>query len=257
MRPQPDDDGRFDLDDLLWLIQEMPSSQSTPEELLADCGLRSIPVTDRRLARLIAQAQADGLVAIWEDDRPYVTLTPLAAERLGVQLSIDSSYWLAAGVRRQERVEIKPWEDHIEVDPERYVDPTLPEPIDVLIDAEARGELLGPGQFRLRDGSRLCVGLVLGIGAPWPRAILDAARGPCPGCGDARLARGVYCALCHAAGADGLLPRIEPDLEKDARRTSLVADLYVNLPRPKPEGTVKLRGGLGSRVKKKARGSAA
>jgi hypothetical protein len=258
--PPTDDDGPFEVDDLLWLIREM-EDQSAPshEMLLEDCAAREIPMTERRLARVIAEAAEAGLVEIWAEGALYVTLTPLAAERMGVELTIDSGRWLPRGKLYQEKLSSRPGEEWSPRDPTSYVDPTLPEPLDVLVDLETRGALIAPGHWWLRDGSTLKVGHVHGIGVEWPWALLAAPGEPCRGCGGRRLARGAYCAICHNSGVDGLLPAVEPALKKDGQVRPPAEDLYVYWPKPATPAGPKLSGGLGTKVKsrKKAKNSAA
>jgi hypothetical protein len=257
MASAPDDDGPFEIDDLLWLIREMEVSAPSHEMLLEDCRLREIPMTERRLARVVADAAESGLVEIWAEGALYVTLTPLAAERLGVELTIDSQLWIPRGKSYEEKVGLRPGEEWSPRDPTCYADPTLPEPLDVMVDVETRGALIAPGHWWLRDGTTLKVGNVVGVNQPWPWALLKEDGEPCRGCGGGRLSRATYCCVCNRSGVDGLLPAVEPALKKDTRPPA--EDLYVYWPRPAPQAGPKLSGGLGGKVKsrKKAKSSAA
>jgi hypothetical protein len=252
------DDGPFEADDLLWLICEFEhNSAPSLADLLEDCDAREIEVSRRRLATVVAEAQAAGLVEIWAEGPGYVTLTPLAAERMGVELRIDSRSWIPRGKLYTEQVGLKSWEEYCPVDPQNYIDPTLPEPLDVLVDLESRGTLLGPGEFRLRDGSTLKINQVLGIGRPWPWALLAGPGEPCRGCDGRRLSRNACCAVCHAAGVDGALPPVEPALKRPVPPPK--EDLFIHWPKPPAAAGPKLSGGLGGRAKgrKKAKMTAA
>jgi hypothetical protein len=258
MASASDDDGPFEIDDLLWLIREMEVSAPSLAQLLEDCELREIPMTGRRLARVVVKAHEEGLVAIWEGEG-YVTLTPLAAERLGVELTIDSQLWIPRGKSYEEKVGLRPGEEWSPRDPTCYADPTLPEPLDVMVDVEMRGALIAPGHWWLRDGSTLKVGNVVGVGRPWPWALLAGPGEPCRGCDGRRLSRVTYCCVCNRSGVDGLLPAVEPALKKDGQVRPPAEDLYVYWPKPSTPAGPKLSGGLGTKVKgrKMTKGSAA
>lgn len=253
-----DDDGPFEVDDLLWLIQEM-EGQSAPSlaDILDDCDGRRIVLDEPRLAAVVAEGIAARLVEVWAEGPGYVTLTPLAAERLDVELKIDSRSWIYRGKVYQEQVGVRAGEEYSPVDPRNYVDPTLPEPLDVLADNESRGALLGPSEFKLRDGSTLKINQVHGVGKPWPWALLAAPGEPCRGCDGRRLPRNAYCAVCNASGVDGKLPPIEASLKRPV--PPVVEDLFLYWPKPIESAGPKLTGGLGARTKgrKKAKTAAA
>jgi hypothetical protein len=249
-----DDDGPFDLDDLLWVLVQMPSSTCSLYELLKDCQAREIEVDARGLAELVLEGQDQDLLCVWEEAGPvgHVTLTPLAAERLNVQLDIESGQWCSRQVEWTERSG-GPDEVHWQpLDPAVHVDPTLPEPLDVLIQEEEYGALIGPGTRKLRDGSRVSPKLILGIGLQWPEAFEAALvriegdgfvllREVCRGCGSdgvswPRWKRGVYCTICDRSGVDGLFPAIEPELQSGRSRYAVPAtDLKGGTGEPPPQ----------------------
>lgn len=252
------------LDDLLWLIEEMENrAAASLADLLADCEARGIRCTPAILGRLIARGQAEGLVEIWEHEGAgYATLTPLAADRLGVRLSYESDRWFPRGQKIPDTVIREPWEVELPdvedfvsgdyrpgdehrpgrsmIDPAVYIDPSLPEPIDVIIEDEEYGTLIGPGQRRLRDGSQVVIHHVHGINARWPEALKDIvqliegdgfiiARRLCGGCHQdrtaprARYSRNSYCAICDRSGVDGKFPAIEKDLRQDGPKLTTPA----------------------------------
>lgn len=264
--PDRDDGDTLDsLDDLLWLIREMEGAISTLDQLLDDCGARQIGCTPADLSRLVAEGQARGLIEVWTSGgEGYVTLTALAADHLGVQLGAASDKWFRRGWVPPEKVSRQP--GFVDLDPTQvlsggyrpgdehrpgrkalmdrsaWIDPTLPEPIDVIVDIEEYGTLLGPGQRRLRDGSQVIVNRILGIGHPWPAAfdpIVEVIEGEgfalvrrvCRGCltdlaaPRARLPRNAYCSICDRAGVDGKMPAIERELRQDGRKAYAPADL--------------------------------
>ena len=248
------DDGTLDsVDDLLWLISEMPASVSTLDDLLADCADRRIGCTPEALARLVVAGQASGEVEVWHHGAAYVTLTPLAVERMGLRMSIEGHRFFR-GTREFPDVYRAPAREGERPDLSIYADPTLPEPLDALVASENdHGDLIGPDTRRLRDGSRVKVRIVLGVGAPWPTAL--AKDGPCRGCGGRDLPRNAYCAICQRSGVDAQMPPVEFALARDAATTPLWDCLVANIRPAEAAPRLRLKGGIGDHVaRKRARG---
>jgi hypothetical protein len=244
---------QFDLADLLWLVAEMPRTPSTPDEILDDAAARDIDLAGDRLATLLAEGQAQDLLVLWEHDRSlYATLSPLAMEQLDLQMGVCSDRFyprrrdftpqMAADAHRrafhQDPQSVfgayAPGDEHRSryagIDPAVYIDPTCPEPLDVLVwQEECRGDLL-------RDGSRVTLHQILGIGLPWPQAFEERLlrikgqgfallKKVCQGCEARKLPRDAYCAICHRSGVDGKFPPIEPELRQQGRKKFAETDV--------------------------------
>lgn len=259
--PDHEDDGTLDtVDDLLWLIAEMPSAVSDVDSLLDDCALRRIGCDADAMDALVAQGRRDGLIDVWADQgNEWLTLSPLGAKLIDVEIGRGSDRWFPRGKAPTADVDYESgWTSALDVadvielagmyrsgdearpnrrgivDPAAYSDPTCPEPIDVLIDAEYlsnAGTLIGPSNRKLRDGSRVNVRMILGLNAPWPAAfdpLIEVSSGEprryCRGCGSdiddphARLPRTAVCVVCHKSGVDHQMPRVEPELLPGGRR---------------------------------------
>jgi hypothetical protein len=243
----------FDLADLLWLVAEMPRTPSTPDELLDDAAARDIDLDEGRLADLLAEGQAAGHLVLWEHDGSlYTTLSPLAMESLDLQMGICSDRFYprrrdftaqmaADGHRRAFHQDPQsafgsyaPGDEHrsrfVGIDPAVYIDPTCPEPLDVLVaQEECRGDLL-------RDGSRVTLHQILGIGLPWPQGLEERLlrfegvgfaliKKVCQGCEGRKLGRDTYCAICHRSGVDGKFPPIEAELRQQGRKKFAESDV--------------------------------
>lgn len=248
---QADEEEPFTAEDLLWLLAEMPRTPSTFEELLADLDLRQIAVEPALVAERLAEAAAAGDVELWElAGSLLATLTPLTASRLGLELGLCSDRFFPIGkellqetINRNERIALHPDPDSLfsewrpgdanrpnrRLDPSVYIDPTCPEPLDVLIDLE-------PGGERLRNGHFVQVRQVLGIGLPWPNAFAREevrvkadgyalVRQVCRGCLDRELPRNAYCAICHRSGVDGALLPIERSLAQPGPKSHVAGPL--------------------------------
>jgi hypothetical protein len=255
----PAEDGSLDsVDDLLWLIAEMPSAVSCADELLDDCAMRNIGCTVEMLDSLVASGMKQGLVDDWfHEGVHWYTLSPIAAKRIDVEIGRGSNRWYprrkvptadvdyepgwtsAVDISDMVSSRYKPGDEHRpskwqRTDPSIYTDFTCPEPIDVMIDAEFisdHGTLIGPSNRRLRDGSRVVIRDILGLNAPWPAAFDPAvivgdgpARRFCRGCRrdlddpQARLPRSAVCVVCHRSGVDHQLPPVEHELRQPSRR---------------------------------------
>ncbi len=155
----------------------------------------------------LAELHVAGWIEVWErDDGLVVTLSALAAERLGARLvengRDDDPCWMAIGdpeprpprgrnVCRNEKC----------ADFEFLMDPHPPP------DLAAELSELEVASERETAGPRLPVPtLLVGIGlTPWPGPE-QGRSSPCPACGSAPLTPDAYCLRCDRWGRDGTLP---------------------------------------------------
>ena len=173
-----------------------------------------------------------GLVATWSfEEETHVTLTPFAAERLGLRIS--RGRWVPANApERRTRVSKAGIEC---ADPDRIADRRIGEPIDTLIaveDAEAgladearrqaAAEASGRRHRRtdadLSESRLTPPSLVLSGCQPWPPAAQWGRR--CPVCRDLALPYFASCLWCDRWGLDSLLARIHRREAEQARKAS-------------------------------------
>lgn len=185
---------------LLRAIIAAPNAWPTPSQLAQDLGWELSATVD-----LLADLDVAGWVVVWDrDEGPSVTLTSLAAERLGVHLvetgPEEEPRWWPVGdpeppAPRAKNVCAK--EDSAQLD--FVVDPT-PGPQDLAIAAEARSvPQVGVRGAWPRPKVLVGSGLI-----PWPGPRENADH-VCPACGDQPLPPNAYCLRCDRWGLDQAL----------------------------------------------------
>ncbi|CAN5866516.1 hypothetical protein BH23PLA1_BH23PLA1_09330 [soil metagenome] len=185
---------------ILETLAQGPASGRSPAELAERMGLGVEETTDA-----LADMDVAGLIAVWEPDEiPSVTLSPLAAERLGVQMveygAEQVIHWAAAGdpvpaPPRAKNVCSRIQAANLDflIDP----NPTAEQAAEDSEEANARpiGDKAEP-QLPFPT-------LLIGTGlTPWPGPD-DAAPACCPACGARRLPTHAYCLCCDRWGLDG------------------------------------------------------
>jgi hypothetical protein len=154
----------------------------------------------------------------------HVTLTPYAAERLGVELDRDGLRWQPAGTgpgpepRHQfhDGRGVVMLATDAAADLDLIVDPLAPDPGRLVDQAEEddravrkRGGNAGGDQAVLPRPQ-----FVIGYRPAWP----IAPGRPCPGCGNGRaVTQGVYCAACDRWWLDDLLRSIRRSEQRAGR----------------------------------------
>lgn len=172
---------------------------STPAELARATGLEVDTTLDQ-----VADLDQAGWVACWDrPDGPVVTLTPLAAERLGVRI-------LEVGrdlMPRWDRPEVWTVDRPVRASVDRgrpethwpdRIDPG-PGPAEQAIAAEELLATTGPRRGDIDTSPRLSV-LIAASLTPWPGP--TAAASCCPGCGGRPLRAWEYCLYCDRWGLD-------------------------------------------------------
>ncbi len=211
---------------ILRAIGRGPGAWASPVEVARRVDRPSESTTDD-----LADLHLGGWIEVWDrPDGPVVTLTPLAAERLGLRLVEDGRdldpRWLGLGdpepcPPRARNV----CHQAAAANLDRVVDPT-PSPLGDPRWVEPDSRVVGPNRSEPVRPRRL-IGLGL---TPWPGPARPGDR-ICPACGSRRLPVEAYCLYCDrngreaaakpAAGppvADGL-PRPAPPSD-DPRRAA-------------------------------------
>jgi hypothetical protein len=187
----------------------------TPREVAAVLGCDIEQASDR-LDVLVDE----GWLAFWPVEEvgrpPAVTLTPWAAERLGVVLDNDSRWIAADQPRRTLRVDRRrrflTETDHDAASGRsslaKHVDPREPEPWIHATVAEETAYWHSRGVYRGDHGrDRLPFPTVLlGLSISWDGPEITATRRHCRSCGGRRLKAHEYCLKCDNWGLERLLP---------------------------------------------------
>ncbi|WP_422927022.1 hypothetical protein [Singulisphaera sp. PoT] len=213
---------------LLDVLANLPVT--CPRTTLAGC----LPLSWDALDDLLAGAEAEGLIDVW-DEAPgqlAIVLTPLAAERLGVEIveAEDGERWLPIGAPPPPRLKVWPGREISETgmqdDPElpsffeTEADPEAHEPYLELIAYESAeriaSELEPPkpepaygGPWRYFDSSLGSVPwprIILGLAMQWP--VVRAEGEPCPCCRGRKLELVAFCLVCERSGVDRFLPKV-------------------------------------------------
>jgi hypothetical protein len=202
------------VDEAVLVVVQLTSA--TPEAVARALG-RSEAEAEARLQALAAE----GWLAFWpaggSGRRRGATLTPWAAERLGVRLDEDSRRWvpvetppLRMRVRRRPRTILQSTLDRrrrrgtaLDRRDHRQYEPWL----QVATGEESERALargLCQGVYNL---DRLPIPTVLlGLALPWDGPEITPARRRCRACGNARLRPHEYCLRCDNWGLDRRIP---------------------------------------------------
>ena len=186
----------------------------TPGEVAGALAWEEDATTD-----VLAALDAEGWLAVWEvEGGPFVTLSPLGADRLGVRLvevgRDEVARWAPAGdpdppqsVARHVCSSRRAAEMDFVVDPH-------PGPAEALEIAERVVQRPG-GREESADAPRSAPSishpafayptLLIGLGlTPWPGPDRPADE-PCPACGERPIGPSAYCLCCDRWGLDGRL----------------------------------------------------
>lgn len=191
-------------------LLEGPVAWRSPAEIAAALGRADGELTD-----LLCDLDVAGWLSVWETDSgPLVTLSALAALRLGVRLvevgEAGTPRWARAG----DPEPAPPRPKHVCLSEraaslEFVADPALPPDLAAergeRAEARARADHQAPArETRPEEAPRptVLVGLSL---TPWPGP-RSAPETVCPACGDRTLGPQMYCLYCDRWGLDRLPP---------------------------------------------------
>jgi hypothetical protein len=213
--------GRFEVAEVLSVVTRR--TWATPKQVAEGlrCGVEE--------ASDVLQALVEtGWLEFWPQTRvgqaPRLTLTPWAAERLGLRLN-DSRCWVPITdpdppprvppkreTIQQSAFDRRAWRSMLE----RQVDPCADEPWVAVALAEAIGEAWARGLYRGDHGlERLPFpAMFLGLSATWAGKAIMKRRRRCRACGSRQLQPHEFCLQCDNWG----LGRVRPKPKRRARR---------------------------------------
>ncbi|MBX6315251.1 MAG: hypothetical protein IRY99_20420 [Isosphaeraceae bacterium] len=219
----------------------------TPEEVAGALGQGIEETMD-----VLADLDLAGWVAVWDrDDGPVVTLTPWAAERLGLRLAEfgpdEVPRWIGAGdpgppLPRSHPARYATFislEGGFDAEEMEIIDPA-PGPADAIEQGEGVGaRIVGASQIdALIDRGHIFPTRLLGLNlTPWP-GWSQASAAACPVCGGGDLSPHTYCLYCDHWGLDCLVaigpqrrsprpsrsPRVSPHASPTSWQERLRAD---------------------------------
>jgi hypothetical protein len=207
----------------------------TPGQIAKASGRDLEPTTD-----LLCEMDVAGWVEVWDGDvEPLVTLTPLAAERLGVVIAEFGvrlkPRWVPAG----DPPPSPPKSTDVHYTDRQAHDDAFLDPFDfpdIAAEKSERVERRTAALRKVRDRVTHIDDLptpvhLQGQGlTPWPGPAEVDARPCCPACGDRPLAPHVYCLCCNRWGLDDLLAVLwerqdeEPPPQQPDRMKGLLTD---------------------------------
>jgi hypothetical protein len=212
---------------ILDVLIAAPIAWQTPREIAAALACEVETTSD-----LLCEMDLEGWIAVWDgENEPRITLTPLAAERLGVSIvefgAQLSPRWARAGdpVPAETRpTHIHSLEQHARPDQmlDPYDSPDLAAENSERLERRAASLRKRPARLSHIDDLPCPIHL-LGSGlTPWPGPAELQTRSCCPACGDRPLAPHVYCLCCNRWGLDDLLAilRAKQPEHRSARETA-------------------------------------
>jgi len=192
------------------VLLEAPVAWRSPAEIAATLGRGDGELTD-----LLCDLDVAGWLAVWETDAgPLVTLSALAARRLGARLvevgAGETPRWARAGDPdpprpRAKHVCLSERAASLEFVPDPDLSPDLAAERGEHAEARARANHQSPAREARHEESprpTVLVGLSL---TPWPGP-RSPSEGVCPACGDRTLGPQMYCLYCDRWGLDRLTP---------------------------------------------------
>jgi hypothetical protein len=238
------------------LIQA-PVAWQSPEEVAIAIGLGVDETTD-----ILCALDLAGWVVVWDStEGPYITLSPLGAERLAVRLvevgPAGTLRWAPLG----DPSPPEPRSKNVCVTDRAAYFEFVTDPTESPADAISRFESLPARPGTARKGA---AGLarpddlprptqLVGVGlTPWPGPVHNAEElATCPVCGSRKLLPQMYCLYCDRWGLDRLLPD-SPDKDHSA---SVSASASARPDSPKPARSTKVESLLSeqSRARRKAK----
>ncbi|GAC1469677.1 MAG: hypothetical protein NVSMB9_13760 [Isosphaeraceae bacterium] len=196
-----------DLSRVLDVLVRGSIAWQTPAELAAAMGKDIEETTD-----LLCDLELDGWLVVWDTEAdPLITLSALAAERLGVRLVEVGLQQTLRWARMGDPDPPVPRSKHV-CHSERgaamghVIDPSISPELAAIRAERTEARALGLGAAPSRSGRpvdlprpRVFIGLGL---SPWPGL---ASHALCPACGNQTLPPHTYCLYCDRWGLDQLL----------------------------------------------------